>query len=189
MKLVHASTRAQWRRWLAENHDKEAGGIWLVFHRKETGKPALDYEAAVEEALCVGWIDSVIKKLDDERYCRRFTPRKDGSVWSEPNKRRAEKMVRAGRMTAAGLAKVEAAKRLGRWATDPRPVISPEVPQDLAAALARNRKARSFFDTLAPSCRKQFIGWIVTAKQSETRVKRVRESLALLARGGKLGLK
>ena len=189
MKQVHVSNRGLWRRWLAENHDKETDGIWLVLYKKETGRPTLEYEEAVEEALCFGWIDSIIKRIDDDKYCRKFTPRKNDSKWSSTNKKRAEKTIKEGRMTEFGLARIEAAKRSGSWAMDPRPVISSDIPQDLSGALARNRKAKDFFEMLAPTYRKHFIGWIVTAKRPETRAKRLKESLALLAQGEKLGLK
>jgi uncharacterized protein YdeI (YjbR/CyaY-like superfamily) len=189
MKQVHVTTRSQWRRWLAEHHDQEKNGIWLIFHKRETGRPSLEYEESVEEALCFGWIDSIIKRMDDGRYCRKFTPRKDGSQWSHLNKKRVEKMIKEGRMTEFGLAKVEAAKRSGSWDLDPRPVINLGLPRELSEALALNRKAKAFFEKLAPTYRKHFIGWIVTAKKPGTRAKRLKESLALLASGEKLGLK
>ena len=189
MKRIHVTTRSQWRRWLAENHDREPDGIWLVFQKKKSGKPSLEYEESVQEALCFGWIDSIIKKIDDDRYCRKFTPRKDDSQWSNTNKKRVEKLIKGGKMTEFGLAKVEAAKRSGRWQKDPRPVINMEVPPELSEALARKKKAKEFFEKLAPTYQKQFIGWIVTAKRPETRAKRIRESLALLAKGEKLGIK
>jgi uncharacterized protein YdeI (YjbR/CyaY-like superfamily) len=189
MKQVLVTTRSQWRRWLAENHDQEKNGVWLVFHKKETGRPSLDYEEAVEEALCFGWIDSIVKRIDQTRYCRKFTPRKDSSQWSRLNKGRAGKVIKEGRMTEVGLRKIAAAKRLGNWGKDPRPAIKMDVPGELAEALARNRKAKEFFGELAPTYRKHFIGWIVTAKRPETRAARIAESLALLARRHQLGLK
>jgi uncharacterized protein YdeI (YjbR/CyaY-like superfamily) len=189
MNQVRITTRDQWRRWLATNHDQEKDGVWLVFQRKNTGKPSLGYEESVEEALCFGWIDSIIKRIDDDSYCRKFTPRKDDSAWSNTNKQRVEKITREGRMTEFGQAKVDAAKGSGRWAMDPRPAINMDVPRELSVALDRNLDARDFFEKLASTYRKHYIGWIVTAKRPETRAKRIRESVALLARGKKLGLK
>ncbi len=189
IKQLQIPTRAEWRKWLVENHDKHPSGIWLVFRRKQTGRPSLEYEEAVEEALCFGWIDSILKKIDDERYCRKFTPRKDRSRWSSTNKRRVEKIVKEGRMTEFGLAKVTAARKLGIYEMDPRPVISMDVPQDLSEALAGNRTAKDFFAGLAATYRKQFIAWITMARKPEIRTRRLQESLALLARGEKLGLK
>ena len=189
MKQVHITTRSQWRRWLAENHDQEKDGIWVVFNKKQPGRPSLEYEESVEEALCFGWIDSLIKRISDDTYCRKFTPRKDGGRWSNTNKGRVDKLIQEGRMTEFGLAKIEAAKQSGSWAGDPRPVISMTIPKEVSEALARNRRARAFFERLAPTYRKQFIGWIVTAKRPETRAKRLEETLALLTKGEKLGLK
>lgn len=189
MKQIHVSTRAQWRRWLARNHREEKNGIWLVFYKKASGSPTLDYEEAVEEALCFGWIDSVIRRMDDDQYCRKFTPRRKNSQWSSLNRRRAEKMIKAGRMTRFGSAQVKAAKKSGIWKRDPTPVINLDPPRELSEALAQHQKAKSFFEKLAPTYRKQFIGWIVTAKRPEIRARRIKESLGLLARGRKLGLK
>lgn len=160
-----------------------------MFNKKETGRPTLEYEESVEEALCFGWIDSIIKRIDDDKYCRKFTPRKDRSGWSNTNKRRAEKMIKEGKMTEFGLAKIAAAKKSGRWEKNPCPVINVDIPQELSEALVRNRKAKAFFDELAPTYRKHFLGWILTARRPETRAKRLKESLALLANGEKLGLK
>jgi uncharacterized protein YdeI (YjbR/CyaY-like superfamily) len=189
MKRIHATTRNEWRRWLADNHDREKDGIWLVFHKNKTGKPSLDYDDSVEEALCFGWIDSLIKRIDDRKYCRKFTPRKDDSLWSSSNKRRVEKLIKEGRMTEFGHAKIAAAKQSGRWELDPRPVIGTDVPSDLAEALAKDRRAENFFENLAQTYQRHFVAWIVSAKRPETRAKRLKQSLALLARGEKLGLK
>jgi uncharacterized protein YdeI (YjbR/CyaY-like superfamily) len=189
MEQIHLTTRGEWRRWLAENHARVKDGIWLVFHKKATGKRCMDYEDAVEEALCFGWIDSLIKRIDDNSYCRKFTPRKDASVWSPTNKKRLEKIIKEGRITQFGLAKVEAAKTSGRWDRDPRrPMVSMDVPE-WSAALKQNPKARDFFETLPPSHQKHYIGWIASGKRPETRAKRIKEALALLAKGQKLGLK
>jgi uncharacterized protein YdeI (YjbR/CyaY-like superfamily) len=164
-------------------------GIWLVFYKKETAKPTIEYEAAVEEALCFGWIDGVLRKLDDARYARKFTPRRDNSGWSALNKKRAEKMIGEGKMTEAGLAKIKAAKESGRWDKDPRPAISFDVPPDLAKALARNKEAKKNFERLAPSHRRHYIAWIAVAKKAETKKRRIHESIALLEQGQKLGLR
>ena len=111
---MHFASRDDWRAWLEENH-ATALEIWLVHYKKHTGKPGLTLEEAVEEALCFGWIDGVLKLIDDEKYALRFSPRKKGSVWSETNKRRVAKLIRQGHMTEAGLAKVREAKANGQW--------------------------------------------------------------------------
>jgi uncharacterized protein YdeI (YjbR/CyaY-like superfamily) len=188
MKEVYVQNREEWRKWLSENHNKESG-IWLIFLKKEANCATLGYEDAVEEALCFGWIDSIIKKLDDERYTRKFTPRKEESRWSNLNKKRAQKMIEQNRMTPIGMARIEAAKRSGLWDKPDRPQISFEIPEILSDALAENKRAKDFFERLATTYQKQYIGWIQIAKQQKTKVQRVKESIRLLAQGKKLGLK
>jgi len=188
MKQVYVKTRKEWRDWLKLHHDK-SDGIWLVFFKKQTGKPSLEYDEAVEEALCFGWIDSIIKKIDDEKYLRKLTPRKDGSQWSELNKKRVAKLEKQGLMMEAGIAKVKVVKSSGLWDTQDRPRLSLQIPGEFRSALAKNRKAMIFFDQLAPSYKRNFIGWIAAAKRQETKAKRISEAIALLERGEKLGMK
>ena len=188
MKQLYVTNRDEWRNWLSENHAAEAG-IWLVFYKKETSRPTIAYEAAVKEAICFGWIDSIIKKIDAARYARKFTPRSDKSKWSPLNKKRASKMIKEGRMTEVGLAKIKTAKKTGLWNIDALPRISLDVPPEFAKALARNKKAKGNFDKLAPTYRKHYIGWIAVAKRQETKKRRIDESIALLEQGKKLGLK
>jgi len=188
MKQLHFSERDQWRDWLCEHHD-ESPGIWMVFYKKATRRPNVEYEAAVEEALCFGWIDSIIKKIDEEKYVRKFTPRKDKSDWSALNRKRVAKMIKAGRMTEVGLAKITAAKKNGCWNRDGKTPRSLPIPPEFAEALAGNRKAKEHFDKLAPTYRRHYLGWIAAAKRPETRQRRIDESIALLEKGGKLGMK
>ena len=189
MKEIYLTTRAKWRKWLSDNHDKEKEGIWLVFYRKETGKPSLEYEDSVEEALCFGWVDSIIKKIDDEKYCRKFTPRKPDSKWSQLNRKRVQKAIKEGRMTEHGLAIIEAAKKSGLWERNPTAAINFDMPKEFVDAMKKNKKAKDFFDQLAPTYQKHYIAWVTTAKRPETRDKRIRESITLLEQGKKLGLK
>ena len=188
MKQLYVKTRGEWRKWLSEHHQTERE-LWLVFFKKETGKPSIEYDASVEEALCFGWVDSIIKKIDAEKYARKFTPRKSESLWSDSNKKRVKKMIAEGRMTEFGLARIEEANRSGLWDKSPQPDISFEIPEEFECALQQNRKAQEFFQQLAPSYQKQYIAWIVVAKRQETREKRIKESIALLKKGEKLGLK
>jgi uncharacterized protein YdeI (YjbR/CyaY-like superfamily) len=188
MKQLYIKTRDEWREWLSEHHNTESE-VWLVFFKKETGRPSVEYECSVEEALCFGWIDSIIKKIDAEKYARKFTPRKPDSKWSKLNKKRVAKVMKEGRMTEHGLAKIEAAKKSGLWDQNDRPEVSLEMPDKLGKALAENKKAKSFFDQLAPSYQKQYILWIQVAQREETKDKRVEESIHLLEQGKKLGLR
>jgi uncharacterized protein YdeI (YjbR/CyaY-like superfamily) len=177
-----------WRKWLRQNHCK-VDEVWLVFYKRGAGEQSLDYGSALDEALCFGWIDSLIKKIDDTKYARKFTPRNEISKWSESNKKRVERLIKDGRMVEAGLAIVKAAKANGCWDKPDRTLIVTEVPAELEAALRKNKKAGEIFNKLAPSHRKQYIMWIAMAKRQETREKRIREAIALLEEGQKLGLK
>ncbi len=184
--------REEWRSWL-ENYGEKKAVVWLVFFKGEAAKEGISYEAAVEEALCFGWIDSIVKKIDEERYARKFTPRKDDSKWSELNKKRANKMIKEGRMTTNGQAKIEAAKKNGRWQKNASPLHSLPapipMPGALKTALDNNPQAKVFFDRLAPSYKKQYLGWILSAKREETQLRRIKEMVDKLSRGEKLGLK
>lgn len=188
MKQLYFKTSQEWREWLANNNDKETE-IWLIFFKKNTGKQSIEYESSVEEALCFGWIDSLIKKIDESKYARKFTPRKDNSKWSESNKKRVERLINNQRMTDIGLAKIETAKKNGQWDKPDRQDISFDIPEEFNKALDKNNVAKEYFEQLAPTYRKQFIGWIVVTKRPETKAKRIKESIRLLAKGQKLGLK
>jgi len=189
MKELYIKTINQWRNWLENNH-LDSEGVWLVFYRKETAKPSLDYNSAVEEAICFGWIDSLVKKIDEQKYVRKFTPRKDNSVWSELNKKRVKKLIKEARMTKFGLAKVEVAKKKGYWNKQIKGIeISYDKPGDFTAALKQNKKAKNNFDGLPPSQQKRFYMWINIAKKKETRERRIKESIIHLVKNTELGLK
>jgi uncharacterized protein YdeI (YjbR/CyaY-like superfamily) len=175
-------TRQQWRTWLGKHH-ASSPGVWLVFHKDHTLVKSIPYEDSVREALCFGWIDSLIKRLDDDRYARKFTPRKLISKWSAINRRRYADLETAGLLTAAGLAATPTGN------TYAAPPAIPDLPDYIAEALQANPKAWRFFQELAPTYRRHFVGWIHLAKRLETRERRIRESVALLAAGKKLGLK
>jgi uncharacterized protein YdeI (YjbR/CyaY-like superfamily) len=189
MNTLHLVKRGEWRDWLKAHGGKEKE-VWLVFYKKHTGLAQLAYDDAVEEALCVGWIDSIVKRLDDETYARKFTPRNLGSQWSELNIRRARKMIAAGLMTAAGLALIDPAL-LRRRTAKPRTVPDGKeaIPAYIVDALAADDKAAVFFAGLAPSYRRLYVRWVGSAKKEETRRKRLAEMVATLHAGRKLGLK
>ena len=178
---VPAGTRAEWRRWLDAHHGSSPGA-WLVSWRKHTGKPAIPYADAVEEALRVGWVDSLGRKLDDRRTMLYFAPRKPGSGWSRPNKQRVQRLLAAGDMGTAGLRVVEAAKRDGSW-TMLDEVEDLVVPDDLAAAFDRHPGSRTEWDGFPRSPRRAILEWIVQAKKPETRAKRIEEAARLAALG------
>jgi uncharacterized protein YdeI (YjbR/CyaY-like superfamily) len=154
-----------------------------VFYKAHTGMKSIALEDMVREALCFGWIDSLVKRLDDERYAIKVTPRKPTSKWSDVNRKRWAELKAAGLLSPAGLA---AAPTKNSYA--PRPTI-PHLPAYIAKALRANAKAWAFFQELAPTHRRNFVVWIHIAKRPDTRARRIRESISLLAAGKKLGLK
>ena len=162
----HPLSRQQWRAWLEENHDR-LEGVWFVYYKKSAGKPRVGYDEAVEEALCFGWIDSLPRKLDEERSKLLFTPRKARSVWSKLNKERVEKLIENNLMTEIGLKKIEAAKKDGSWdalnASD-----NLEIAEDLQKAFSENKKA--------------ILYWINSAKREETRRARIEKTISMAAR-------
>ena len=177
-KTLYVKDRKTWRAWFSKNHARQKE-IWLVFYKKHTGKPTISYEDAVQEALCFGWIDSIVRKIDEERYMQLFTPRKIGSNWSDLNKRRVKKLIEQGIMTEAGLRKIEEAKKNGSW-RNLDAVEKLKVPPDLRKALSSNSKAQKNFEGLSPSRKKQFLWWIESAKTEVTRAKRIAETVKLL---------
>lgn len=174
---LQPATLADWRAWLAANHARPEG-VWLITYRPATGKTPFSYEQAVEEALCFGWIDGQANKLDDERTMLWFAPRRPGSGWARTNKARIERLIADGRMTPAGLSKIEAAQADGSW-TLLDSVERLEVPDDLAAEFDKYPDARAHFDAFPPSARRMALTWIATAKRPETRAKRVAETARL----------
>jgi uncharacterized protein YdeI (YjbR/CyaY-like superfamily) len=189
-KTFHPATRQAWRRWLLENH-VHSPGIWMIYHKKKSGKPIVSYADAVEEALCFGWIDSLPRKLDDERAMLKFTPRKPKSVWSDLNKERVEKLIKNKLMTAAGLAKIEQAKKDRSWHTlnaSNYHADNNTVPEDLQKALNKNKKAFLNFNNFPLSYRRRFLFWIDSAKRPETRTKRIKQTILMAAANKKPGI-
>lgn len=176
---VHADERAAWRAWLEANH-ATANGAWLVTWRRGHG-PVLDYEDAVEEALCFGWIDSTAGRVDAQRSKLYFAARKPGSGWAATNKARVARLVADGRMAPAGLAAVERAKADGSW-TALDAIEQGIVPEDLAAALAAHPPAATNFAAFSRSARRALLVWIGSAKRPETRAARVEETAVRAAR-------
>jgi uncharacterized protein YdeI (YjbR/CyaY-like superfamily) len=190
-KEVYMSSRDEWRKWLSANHDREKS-VWLIYYRKQTGWPCISYDDSVEEALCFGWVDSIIRKVDGEKFARKFSRRTSKSRWSMANKKRAEKMVREGKMTEFGLAKIREAKDSGKWfeaLVSARYRNKLVIPSYFKDALATNPKASKYFNGLASSYRRNFVAWVDSAKREETRRKRLVEAIGLLERGQKLGMK
>jgi len=166
MKTFFAQDRTQWRAWLEANH-KLATAVWLVHYKRETGRPQIEYEAAVEEAICFGWIDGKIRKLDQERYARLFTPRKPKSTWSRINIGRARKMTQEGKMTAAGAAVFDPGNQT---AAQPS-----KLPTPLEAEFRKRATAWGNFMRFPPSYQRMTIGWVASAKQDATQLRRLEQ--------------
>lgn len=176
---VHPLTRAEWRQWLKAHHELNEG-VWLITYKKATGKPRIEYDEAVEEALCFGWIDSKPNKLDDERSMLWFAPRKEGTGWSKLNKERIERLMTAGQIHPSGLAKIEAAQKDGSWnALDAIEAL--EIPPDLAAAFGRYPNSAENFNAFPRSVKRGILEWIAMAKRDATRAKRIEETASLAA--------
>jgi len=183
VKTLEVRTRRQWRKWLETRHASESA-IWLVFYKRHAGVKGLSYDDAVEEALCFGWIDSVVRRIDEARYTRKFTPRRADSAWSTANRRRYVDLALRGLLAAPGLNRAPTSKS----GDAPRPSVA-NLPAYIEQGLKGDARAWTTFGELAPSHRRAYIGWIDSAKREETRQRRLREALRLLAAGGKLGLK
>jgi uncharacterized protein YdeI (YjbR/CyaY-like superfamily) len=185
---LYFTNRKDWRTWLTENNDTKRE-VWLVYYKKDSGKPIIPYHDSVEEALCFGWVDSVIRQVDSARYARKFTPRARVSKWSEANKERAEKMIKEGKMTSAGLARVRETKETGRWLKTHETKKELAIQSYFEEALAENKKALGFYSRLAPSYKRNAVAWIESAKREETRKKRLAEFIGILEQNKKLGMK
>jgi uncharacterized protein YdeI (YjbR/CyaY-like superfamily) len=183
LKTFDAATLDEWRAWLAAHHASKSE-MWLVFHKHNNGRDCISYADAIDEALCFGWVDSLVKRLDDARYARKFTPRKLDSKWSTMNRNRYAQLQADGRLMPAGLDRPPT----NRSGDALKPSLA-KIPEYIQQALNRSPAAGRFFESLAPSYRRLYIGWIDSAKQPTTKMRRLDEAVHLLAAGRKLGLK
>ena len=185
MKTLQVKSVDEWRDWLGEHHGSESE-IWLVFHKRHTGATSIDYMDALDEALCFGWVDSLVKRLDDQRFARKFTPRKADSRWSDINRKRYAELMASGRLEQAGM---ERAPTDRRSVPPSRFALPSRLPSYIQVALDEHPAARRCFEALPPSERRRYIGWIDSAKREETKQRRLQEAIRLLAAGKRLGLK
>lgn len=176
---IKAETRKSWRDWLKKNHQKEKS-VWLIIYHKNSQVESVTYDAAVEEAVCFGWIDSKPNKRDDESYYLFFAQRKSGSKWSKANRERALKMIKQGLMTTSGQAMIDIAKKKGTWEALVD-VQNSVVPADLQKLLEKHKTAFENFQAFPPSSKRIILEWIMNAKRPETRKKRIEETVKLAA--------
>jgi len=177
-------TRSSWAKWLEAHHSDDAG-VWLKFAKKGASVTTVTYAEALEVALCYGWIDAQVKRLDETYYLQRFTPRRARSKWSKLNREAATRLIEAGLMQPPGRAEVERAKADGRWEAAYDSPATATVPEDLEQALRRNKKARELFATLSAANRYAILHRIHDAKRPETRARRIAQFVEMLARGEK----
>lgn len=185
---VSCADRRAWRTWLQKNHDRRAA-IWLVFYRKHTGRPGVAYREAVEEAICFGWIDGLKKRIDEDCYAYRFSPRKPRSKWSPLNIELAGRMIADGKMTAAGRAAFERREHYDEKILKILRSDEPDLPPEIERALRANETAWNNYLALAPSYRRHYAGWLSSAVKPETRARRLKEALRLLEQNRKPGMK
>jgi uncharacterized protein YdeI (YjbR/CyaY-like superfamily) len=185
MKTFHAQTVAQWRHWLDQHHDSESE-VWLIFHKQHTGVKSIAYLDALDEALCVGWVDSLVKRLDPSRFARKFTPRRADSRWSPTNRKRYAALKAAGRLASGGIARAPTNRDSAR---PPRFQMPRTLPRYIQTALRKQPAAWRYFQALAPSHRRRYVGWIESAKLEKTKLRRLEEAIRLLTAGKPLGLK
>jgi uncharacterized protein YdeI (YjbR/CyaY-like superfamily) len=171
--------------WLQKNHSRSKG-IWLIYFKKHTGKPTVSYDEAVEEALCFGWIDSTVKKLDEERYMQKFTPRKDDSNWSELNRKRVEKLIRNKKMDFSGLEKIRIAKQNGKWKEVELSKKEFVLTEEIIQLIKIKPKAYQFYQSLSPALTRQYTAWIMSAAKPETRIRRANKLIESLQKEEKL---
>ena len=184
---IYLSERQDWRDWLATHH-ADSPGVWLIYYKKHTGIARIAYDDAVEEALCFGWIDSTVRRLDNQRFCQKFVPRRARSSWSFLNRVRAEKLMASGDMTPAGMEKIEAARASGEWDKALQDRVDRPVPPEMKKALDADARAAAEFRRLTPTQRKYFVGWVAKAKKPETRERRAAKAVELLREGKRLGM-
>jgi uncharacterized protein YdeI (YjbR/CyaY-like superfamily) len=186
MKTLLARTPARWRAWLARHHATESE-VWLIFYKQHTGVASIGYQDALDEALCFGWVDSLVKRLDDRRYARKFTPRRADSRWSNANRKRYSELRAEGRVKPAGIERAPGAR--GYAPRPPGLELPGRRPAYIQAALSDHPKALEHFEALPPSQQRLYVVWIDSAKREETRRRRLKEAIRLLTGGKKLGLK
>jgi uncharacterized protein YdeI (YjbR/CyaY-like superfamily) len=184
---LHFKNRYEWRKWLEINH-KNIKEVWLIHYKKPSNKKSINHFEAVEEALCFGWIDSKLKKIDKESFILKYSPRRPKSIWSKINKEKAEELIALGKMTKSGLEKIKDAKKQGLWDTAYTNLVKDRLPSDLKNSLMQNKTAWINFQKFANSYRNMYIGWVKDAKTQETRKRRISEVVKRAAKNKKPGI-
>jgi uncharacterized protein YdeI (YjbR/CyaY-like superfamily) len=177
--VLSFQTQQEWENWL-KHHHTETDGVWLLMYKKKSNIPSINYDQALEEALCYGWIDGIKKSKDEVSFIQKFTPRRTKSIWSEKNTKHIERLTAEGKMKPAGIAQVEAAKADGRWENAYAGSSAATIPDDFLAALKKNKKAKAFFDTLNKQNLFAIYFRLQNAKKPETKAKHIATIIAML---------
>lgn len=184
MRILAFKSPIEFRDWLEKNH-ASAEGIWLQIYKKDSGKASITYAEALDQALCFGWIDGQKQPIDKNSWLQKFTPRRAKSGWSKLNTQHAERLIKSDQMTPAGLAAVEAAKADGRWQAAYESSRHAAPPEDFMELLGKNKAAKAFFASLNKANVYAIVYRLQTAKKPETRERRMKKILEMLARGEK----
>ena len=192
-EILYFRNKEEFRNWLNKNHNKSPG-IWVIFYKKHINIDSIKYNELLEEVLCFGWIDSLIKKIDDDKYARKITPRTDTRKWSELNKKKVLELIKVGKMTPAGLNKIDNYLKTGKvdWPDNKSEISKSKeinIPDFIIEELARNEPALMNFNKLATTYKRHYILWITNARKEDTIRSRLKESIGLLKENKKLGLK
>jgi uncharacterized protein YdeI (YjbR/CyaY-like superfamily) len=193
LQNISFRNREEFRNWLNKNHDKSPG-IWVIFYKKRLNFDCIKYSELLEEVLCFGWIDSLIKKIDDDKYARKITPRTNTQKWSELNKKKVLELIKEGKMTQAGLNKTDNYLKTGKvdWQLnkpDKKEFKKIDIPDFIIEELGKNEPALMNFNKLATTYKRHYIHWITNARKEDTIRSRLKESIGLLKENKKLGLK
>jgi len=193
LEQIYFNNKESFHCWLQKNHDKSLG-VWIKFFKKHANVECIKYNESLEEALCFGWIDSIIKKIDNDQYARKFTPRTNTSKWSELNKKIVTALIKTGKMTEEGLKKIDIYLKTGRVDWENKEFKEKEtkeidIPDFIMEEFAKNEPALTNFNNLAQTYKRHYILWITNAKREETIHNRLKESVELLKENQKLGLK
>jgi uncharacterized protein YdeI (YjbR/CyaY-like superfamily) len=193
LENIYFRNKEEFRNWLEENHDTNPG-IWVIFYKKHINIDCIKYNELLEEVLCFGWIDSLIKKIDDDKYARKITPRTNTQKWSELNKKKVIELIKEGKMTQAGLHKIDNYLKTGKvdWPVNKsgkKELKENDIPDFIIEELAKNEPALINFNKLATTYKRHYILWITNARKEETILNRLKESIGLLKENKKLGLK
>lgn len=194
LEHIFFNSRESFRSWLEKNHDRSSG-VWMIFYKKHANIECIKYNEALEEALCFGWIDSIIKKIDNDQYVRKFTPRTNTTKWSELNKKIVLALIKKGKMTEEGLKKIDIYLKTGKVDWESKDLKREkekkefDVPDFILKEFTKNEPALTNFNNLSQTYRRHYILWITNAKREETILNRLKESIELLKENRKLGLK